>query len=79
MEGNFTAEDYYDDSIKKNQYTPKAKGNVGSIINNVSSKYIESNLLVSHEITVPIYKNEASYKKEEKTKKYNGKSNRKLK
>lgn len=61
----------YDDSIKKTQYNPKEKGNVGYIINNVSSKYIESNLLVSHEITVPIYKNEASYKKEEKTKKYN--------
>ena len=60
----------YADNIKDTQYNPTVKGNVGYIINNSTSKYLDTSLLVDHEIVVPIYKNEASYNKEVKSKKY---------
>lgn len=60
----------YASNIKNAQYNPTKRGNVGYIINNESSKYLELNLAVNHEIVVPIYKNEASYTKEIDKKKY---------
>lgn len=63
----------YSDKIKNTQYNPTEKGNVGYIINNSSSKYIDTSLAVNHDIVVPIYKKEASYNKEIKTKKYKAK------
>ena len=60
----------YADTIEKLQYNPKEKGNIGFIINNISSKKIESSYLVNHKIEVPIYKGEPKFNKETKTKKY---------
>lgn len=60
----------YAETIDKLQYNPKQKGNIGFIINNVSSKMIESSYLVNHEIEVPIYKGEPKFNKETKTNKY---------
>lgn len=57
-------------NIKDAQYNPTKRGNVGYIINNDSSKYLDLKLTVNHEIIVPIYKNEASYTKEIDKKKY---------
>ena len=51
-------------------YNPKQKGNVGYIINNRSSEFIDTKYIVNHEIEVPIYKNLPSYGKEVGTKKY---------
>ena len=51
-------------------YNPKDKTNMGYFINNKVSKYIDTNLIVSHEIEVPIYKGVASYGDEIKTVKY---------
>ncbi len=55
---------------KDRVYNPKQKGNVGYIINNETSKYINTKYFVTHEISVPIYKNEPNYGKEKETKKY---------
>lgn len=60
----------YASNIKDAQYNPTKRGNVGYIINNDSSKYLDLKLTVNHEIIVPIYKNEASYTKEIDKKKY---------
>ena len=51
-------------------YNPKQNGNIGYIINNRSSEFIDTKYFVNHEIEVPIYKGEPNYKKETETKKY---------
>ena len=61
---------YYDDTVKYTQYNPSEKGNVGYYINNNVSKYIDTNYFVTHQIEVPIYKGEPSYKKQISVKKY---------
>ena len=58
------------DSSSKFIYNPKKKGNIGYIINNQASRYINTKYLVKHEIEVPIYKKNVLYKKEIDTKKY---------
>ena len=58
------------DSSSKFNYNPKKKGNIAYIINNQSSRYLNTKYLVKHEIEVPIYKNRVLYKKETDTKKY---------
>lgn len=61
----------YDESLTGNlTYNPNQKGNVGYIINNRSSEFIDTKYFVNHEIEVPIYKGEPNYKKEVETKKY---------
>ena len=61
---------YYSDSVKDEVYNPTEKGNVGYIINNVSSKYFDTSYLIKHTIEVPIYSGEPKYKKEIDIKKY---------
>lgn len=51
-------------------YNPKDKKSVAYKINNQASKYIDTSIFVTHEIEVPIYKNNIIYKGEEKTEKY---------
>ena len=51
-------------------YNPKDKTNMGYFINNKASKYIDTDLIVAHEIEAPIYKGIASYGDEIKTVKY---------
>ncbi|MBR2678264.1 MAG: DUF5011 domain-containing protein [Bacilli bacterium] len=68
-------EDYvivnYSDALTGNlTYNPEEKGNVGYIINNRSSEFIDTKYFVNHEIKVPIYRGEPNYNKEVETKKY---------
>ena len=56
------------DSVKL--YNPEQKGNVGYFINNNAAQYVDTSYFVSKNITVPIYKENASYKNEISTKKY---------
>lgn len=64
----------YDESLTGNlTYNPKQRGNIGYIINNRSSEFIDTKYFVNHEIEVPIYKEEPNYKKEVETKKYEAK------
>lgn len=68
IEISFSSEgDFYG---KTRVYNPKVKGNVGYIINNTTSEYIDTSYFVKHEIEVPLYKNKIKYKKEYKTMKY---------
>ena len=60
----------YADSIKNKLYNPTEKGNVGYIINNISSKYLDTSYFVSHNIEVPIYKSEPGYNSQASTKNY---------
>lgn len=61
----------YDEKLTGNLvYNPNQKGNIGYIINNRSSEFIDTKYFVNYEIEVPIYKGEPNYKKEVKTKKY---------
>lgn len=60
----------YDVTTKAEIYNPTQKGNVGYYINNKASEYIDTKLFVNHEISVPIYTNNAEYGKELETKKY---------
>ena len=55
---------------KSGVYNPKDKTNMGYFINNKASKYIDTDLIVAHEIEVPIYKGIASYGDEIKTVRY---------
>lgn len=61
---------YYDDKIKNTQYNPEEKGNVGYYINNYASKYIDTSYFTKHQIEVPIYNGEPSYKKQVSINKY---------
>ena len=54
-------------------YNPTKTGNIGYIINNNVSKYIDTKYFVNHEIVVPIYKNEPSYNGEIDKKVYSAK------
>lgn len=60
----------YSSSIKDKYYNPTEKGNVGYIINNTTSKYIDTSFIVNHNIEVPIYKKEPSYGNEVSSKNY---------
>ena len=61
----------YDEKLTGNlTYNPKQHGNIGYIINNRSSEFIDTKYFVNHEIEVPIYKEEPNYGKEVDTKKY---------
>ena len=61
----------YDEKLTGNvTYNPTQSGNIGYIINNRSSEFIDTKYFVNHEIEVPIYKEEPNYKKEVGTKKY---------
>lgn len=60
----------YDTKDEIKVYNPKQKGNVGYIINNKTSEYIDAGLFVNKEINVPIYKNIAIFGKEKENKKY---------
>lgn len=60
----------YDYTLKDQTYNPTVKGNVGYKINNYTSQYIDTKYFIKHEIEVPIYKEDAQYKKEIKTIKY---------
>lgn len=60
----------YAESIKNKIYNPTEKGNVGYIINNTTSKYLDTSYFVNHSIEVPIYKAEPGYNAEVSTKKY---------
>lgn len=51
-------------------YNPKEKDNVGYQINKLVGEYINGKYFVTHQISVPIYKNEALYKKETKNVNY---------
>jgi len=51
-------------------YNPSQKGNVGYIINNNMTEYINTNYFVSKNIEVPIYEKYASYSGKKTTKKY---------
>ena len=55
---------------KSGVYNPRDKENMGYFINNRVSKYIDTDLIVPHEIEAPIYKGIASYGDEIKTVKY---------
>ena len=55
---------------KSGVYNPKDKTNMGYFVNNKASKYIDTDLIIAHEINVPIYKGIASYGDEIKTVKY---------
>ena len=60
-------------SIISFTYNPKKKGSVGYIINNESSKYIDTSYFITHNIKVPIYKKDIIYGTEIKTEKYKAK------
>ena len=61
----------YDETLTGNlTYNPKQQGNIGYIVNNRSSEFIDTKYFVNHEIEVPIYNEEPNYKKEVETKKY---------
>lgn len=51
-------------------YNPKNKNNYANFINNKLTKYINTKYFANHEIVVPIYKNDAVYNEQTKTKKY---------
>ena len=60
---------YYDkEEIKK--YNPKQSGNLGYLINNKVSEYIDTSYFVNKKISVPIYQKEIQYGKEISVKKY---------
>lgn len=60
----------YDTKSEKKIYNPKEKGNIGYQINNRMSEYIDTSYFVNKNISVPIYKKEFQYGKEQETKKY---------
>ena len=61
----------YDEKLTGNlTYNPEQQGNIGYIINNRSSEFIDTKYFVNHEIEVPIYHEEPNYQKEVETKKY---------
>ena len=51
-------------------YDPEDKDSYAYFVKNQSSKYIDTKLLVKHEVEIPIYKKEIRYKEETKTKTY---------
>ena len=51
-------------------YNPTKKGNVGYIIDHITSSHIKTDIFVKHEIETAIYKNYAIYGKTDSTKKY---------
>ncbi len=51
-------------------YNPNKNRNIGSQINNQTSKYLDSSYFVNHKITVPIYEKELLYGKEIDKKEY---------
>lgn len=60
----------YDTTSVKKIYNPKEKGNIGYQINNRMSEYIDTSYFVNKNVSVPIYKKEIQYGKEQETKKY---------
>lgn len=61
----------YADSIKNKVYNPKNRGNVGYIINNVTSKYLDTSYFVNHDDYVYLYDKEPMYNKEVRKDKIN--------
>lgn len=61
---------YYNPSENNTIYNPNKKGNVGYLINNRATEYVNTKYFVNHEIEVPIYKDKIQYNKEASTKKY---------
>ena len=51
-------------------YNPKDKKSVAYKINNQASKYLDTSIFVTHEIEVPIYKDDIIYNEETKVEKY---------
>lgn len=60
----------YDQTIENKIYNPNQKGNIGYQINQKTADTIDEKYFVKEEITVPIYKTIAMYKKEATTKTY---------
>ena len=61
---------HYTTEGERKIYNPKQRGNIGYFINNQARQYIDTDYLVTHEVEVPIYKNEIKYGKEVDTKTY---------
>ena len=51
-------------------YNPKKKDNIGYVINNEASNYVDSKLIVNHEIDVKTYEDKVLYGKEKEVNKY---------
>ncbi|MBQ3306759.1 MAG: DUF5011 domain-containing protein [Bacilli bacterium] len=51
-------------------YDPEDKESYAYFIKNKSSKFIDTKLLIKHEVEIPVYKNEIRYKEETKIKTY---------
>lgn len=60
----------YETKDKVKVYNPKQKGNIGYVINNKTSEYIDASLFVNKNVDVPIYETVAKYGKEKIVKKY---------
>ena len=52
------------------EYNPKKYGNVGYRINNRSTQYLDTSLIVNHKISVPVYNKVINYGKEKTNKEY---------
>lgn len=52
-------------------YNPKKKSSVAYFINNRSLEFVDTSNFITHEVEVPIYKDNIVYKEEVETKKYN--------
>ncbi len=63
----------YDTTGTSKIYNPKEKGNIAYQINNNLSKYIDTNIFVKKEYSVPIYNKSVTYKGKHDNKKYTGK------
>ena len=61
---------YYNPKESNTIYNPNKKGNVGYLINNRATEYVNTSYFVNHQIEVPIYKDKILYNKEISTKKY---------
>lgn len=69
----FALEEYirYDSSITSPVYNPTQKGNIGYYIENNVSKKVKTDIFVKKQITVDIYKTDATYSGDKTEKKYN--------
>lgn len=60
----------YETKDKAKIYNPKQKGNIGYIINNKTSEYVDAKYFVNKNVDVPIYETVSKYGKEKTIKKY---------
>ncbi|HIS37941.1 MAG TPA: DUF5011 domain-containing protein [Candidatus Onthousia faecavium] len=61
----------YNNGDKEKVYNPNEEGNIGYQVKNDMTRYINTDLFVSHKVNVPIYDNKVTYKGKHETKSYN--------